>query len=193
MSRVESSGLALDLLGESTRAIGVTDARRALLRVAAWSMLQDTPDHAPYGWTHCLTLPQAALGLACGASDPSQALAIAATYVLGFRSTLGRVVLDPGWVPRPPGGTDVLDALSATPDEAAAAVWHARPEALGAVTARLATTAALHPDAHLAKYTLACFDAAHADPGAAHVFLAAAAFLGAWWAQVPTTDDPLLG
>ena len=61
------------------------------------------------------------------------------------------------------------------------------------MTARLATTAAVHPDAHLAKYTLACFDAAHADPPATRLYLAAAAFLGAWWAQLPLTDDPLLG
>ncbi|HEY5153952.1 MAG TPA: hypothetical protein VIJ47_04400, partial [Acidimicrobiales bacterium] len=193
MSRVESSGLALDLLGESTRAIGVTDARRALLRAAAWSMLQDTPDHAPYGWSHCLTLPQAALGIAGQASDPSTAIAVAATYVLGFRATLGRVTLDPRWSPAPSGPTDVLDALRAGPAEAAAAVWHACADDLVAITARLATAAAVHPDAHLAKYTLACFDAAHADPGAGRLYLAAAAFLGAWWAQLPLTHDPLLG
>ena len=72
-------------------------------------------------------------------------------------------------------------------------MWHAAPDDLAAITARLATAAAVHPDAHLAKYTLACFDAAHADPPATQLFLAAAAFLGAWWAQRPLTDDPLLG
>ena len=60
MSIVESSGLAMELLDLPTRDSDVGRAGRDLLRVAAWSMLQDTPDHAPYGWTHCLTLPQAA-------------------------------------------------------------------------------------------------------------------------------------
>ncbi len=191
MSLVETSGLAAELLDGPTRRAEVGRAGRDLLRVAAWSMVQDTPDHAPYGWSHCLTLPQAALGLAAGASDPSQALAVAATYVLAFRATLGQVVLDPDWAPPRPDGGDVLDALGASPAEAVAAVWHARPDQVGAVTARLASTAAGHHDAHLAKYTLACFDAAHTDPGAARLYLAAAASLGAWWAQCPSTDDPL--
>ena len=45
----------------------------------------------------------------------------------------------------------------------------------------LATEAALHHDAHLAKYTLACFDAAANDRKTAPLFIAAAAYLGAWW------------
>jgi hypothetical protein len=192
MSLMETSGLAVELLDLPTRVTYVARAQRDLLRVAAWSMIQDAPDHAPYGWSHCLTLPQAALGIAEGSSDPSMAIAVAATYVLGFRSTLGRVVLAPEWVPPRPDGDDVLGALDASPAEAAAAVWHASPDALGPVTARLATTASTHPDAHLAKYTLACFDAAHADPEASRLYLAAAAYLGAWWAQLPLLDDPLL-
>ena len=49
----------------------------------------------------------------------------------------------------------------------------------------LATRAALHHDAHLVKYTLACFDAATADPGRRRLYLSAAASLSAWWAQQP--------
>ena len=56
---------------------------------------------------------------------------------------------------------------------------------------RLAGYASTHPDAHLAKYTVACLDAASADPEATRLFLAAAAHLGAWWRQLPS-DDPLL-
>ncbi|MGZ4708139.1 MAG: hypothetical protein ACXWBN_05305 [Acidimicrobiales bacterium] len=201
MSLVERSGLAAELLEEPTREIGLRSARRALLRVAAWSMLQDDPDQAPYGWTHCLTLPQAALGIAHAAHDPADAIAVAATYVLGFRATQGRVRLDPEWAPDPldgprgaeggAGGLEALDALGGRPDEAAAAAWHA-PARLGpTVVARLAGYAAMHPDAHLAKYTVACLDAASADPDAAHVYLAASAFLGAWWRQLPS-DDPLM-
>ena len=46
----------------------------------------------------------------------------------------------------------------------------------------LAARAASHEDAHLAKYTLACFDAAAGNPRRRRLYLAAAAYLGAWWA-----------
>jgi hypothetical protein len=157
-------------------------------------MLQDDADQAPYGWSHCLTLPQAALGVAPAATDPADAIAVAATYVLGFRATLGRETLDPGWAPEPldlVDDADRLDALAGHPDEAAAATWYAPEPIVAPLVARLAGYAAAHPDAHLAKYTVACLDAASADPDAAHLFLAAAAFLGAWWRQLPS-DDPLL-
>ncbi len=139
MSLVEQSGLAAELLDQPTRAIGLRSARRALLRVAAWSMLQDDPDQAPYGWSHCLTLPQAALGVAPAATDPADAIAVAATYVLGFRATLGRVTLDPGWVPEPldiGDDADRLDALAGRPDEAAAATWHAAEPIVAPLVAR---------------------------------------------------------
>ena len=194
MSLVEQSGLASRLLAGPTRSIGLRSARRSLLRVAAWSMLQDDPDQAPYGWTHCLTLPQAALGIAGAAADPADAIAVAATFVLGFRATQGKVTLDPGWSPESLTRADALDPLAAlegTPDEAAAAAWHAPDSLRPAIVARLAGYAASHPDAHLAKYTVACLDAASADPGADRLYLAAAAFLGAWWRQLPS-DDPLL-
>lgn len=209
MSLVEQSGLAAELLDGPTRGLGLRSARRSLLRVAAWSMLQDDPDQAPYGWSHCLTMPQAALGIAPTAHDPADAVAVAATYVLGFRSTQGKVALDPGWSPDPLPGLDQagleqatnlrsdpdlprrLDALAGSPDDAASATWHAPGRSVPAIVAALAGYASAHPDAHLAKYTVACLDAASADPDAAPVFLAAAAFLGAWWRQLPS-DDPLL-
>ena len=52
----------------------------------------------------------------------------------------------------------------------------------------LATNAALHHDAHLVKYTLACFDAAEADPPQRRLYLAAAASLAGYWAQQPSDD-----
>ncbi len=199
MTLVERSGLAAELLEGPTRSVGLRSARRSLLRVAAWSMVQDDPDQAPYGWSHCLTMPQATLGIAPTAHDPADAVAVAATYVLGFRATQGTIALDPRWTPDPRPGLDLpgldlstrLDALTGTPDEAAAAAWHAPETSMPAIVVALAGYAAAHPDAHLAKYTVACLDAASTDPEAAHVFLAAAAFLGAWWRQRPS-DDPLL-
>ena len=47
----------------------------------------------------------------------------------------------------------------------------------------LATRAALHRDAHVAKYTLACFDAAACDPDFTSLYFAAAAHLFDWWQQ----------
>ena len=51
------------------------------------------------------------------------------------------------------------------------------------IAAVLAGRAAAHEDAHLAKYTLACLQLTETDPDFAHGYLAAAAYLGAWWRQ----------
>ena len=99
--------------------------------------------------------------------------------MLGFRATQGTVDVDVDWSPPPTG--DPLGALDGTPREAAAGAWHATNGERADVVARLASRAAAHEDAHLAKDTLACFDAARDDPGATRLFLAAAAHLGAWW------------
>jgi hypothetical protein len=180
MSLVESSGLAAELLDGPTRATTVVDASRDLLRLAAASMLQDDPDAGPYGWSHCLTMPQAVLGLArTGAAEPGAAVAVAATFTLGFRATQGTVDVDVQHVPD--RVDDPLGALEGGPAEAAAGAWHAATDQRAAVVARLASWAAAHEDAHLAKYTLACFDAARDDPAATRLFLAAAAHLNAWW------------
>jgi hypothetical protein len=45
----------------------------------------------------------------------------------------------------------------------------------------LVERAAIHADAHLVKYTTACLLAADRDPQEASLYLAAAAYLGAWW------------
>ncbi len=199
MSLAESSGLAADLLDDATQTLDLGEATRDLLRLAAWSMLQDDPDQSPYGWTHCLTMPQAALGIAGVAgipesgADPQDAVAVAATFVLGFRSTQGRVDLDPWWVPGEPPAGDALDSLAASPPDAARATWHAADSVVPRIVTRLATMAAVHPDAHLAKYTLACLDASNSDPAAGRLYLAAAAHLHAWWARRPPLDDPLVG
>ena len=58
-------------------------------------MLQEPPDYAPYGWSHCLTMPQAVMGIAGDGVDVPRATAVAATYVVGFRAALGQRALDP--------------------------------------------------------------------------------------------------
>lgn len=153
MAAVETHGLAARLLARPTAVIPPAQALRELSRIAALSMLQDDPGHAPYGWTHCLTLAQGAARLAPHARDPRRCVRAAATHVLGFRATLGR------------------ERLVETPLAPAG----------GPPTSDLAAHAAAHPDAHLAKYTLACLEAAAADPEAADLFVAAAAYLARWW------------
>jgi hypothetical protein len=167
MHLTDASGLAVEVLEDPLCGMNVADARRILLRTAAYSMLQDNPDAAPYGWTHCLTMPQAVLVAAEHGADPDIAIAVAATYVLGFRSTQGRVRLD----------------MSVTPsrETAAGRVWHAADDELPAIVDELVAFGAIHEDAHVAKYTLACLDATEADPDAGRLFLAAAAHLHECW------------
>lgn len=194
MAAVDESGLAAELLDGVTRGPQVAARGRALLRAAAWSMLLEDGTHSPYGWTHCLTLPQAVMGTAEASPDPAGALAVAATYVVGFRASLARRPLvadlphdDPGVDVRAGGGA----FLDESPPVAAAAVWYAPDRDLDEVMTSVAGRAATAHDAHLVKYTLACLDAAAEDPGHRRLFLAAAASLVAWWSGAPVADDPL--
>jgi hypothetical protein len=128
-------------------------------------MLQGTPDEAPYGWTHCLTLAQAPLVLAgAGAAGVGPASWVAAAYVAAHWSCYGSGAVD-------------LD----TPVVASA----------GVTPTSLASAAATAHDAHLVKYTLACLDAAAADPAHGGLYLAAAAHLHDWWAAHGDPSDPL--
>jgi hypothetical protein len=186
MDRVDRTGVAAERLGPVTGAATAEHAR-VLLRVAARSMLVDRSTAAPYGWTHCLTLPQAVTALA-DVVDADRALRVAATEVLGFRAALGdRAVPAAGFlagggdVPVDPGlGLD--DALRSGREAAVGAIWHGTaPDAT--VRVALASAASAHHDAHVVKYTLACLDAAEADPSHGRLHLAAAASLIGWWAE----------
>jgi hypothetical protein len=180
MSIVDRTGLARELIAPTLAHTTVADARVQLLRLAAHSMLQDDPAHAPYGWTHCLTMPQATLNSAYRLPDPSRAVAVAATYVCGFRGTLSTTPIDPTWEPEP---VDPGLALSlATPDQAAGLLWQATTDRARLIQ-ELIDVAGAAEDAHLVKYTEACLTAAGDDPDAAHLFHAAMAYLGAWWIQ----------
>jgi hypothetical protein len=186
MHQADESGTAARLLaGVVAGTVDVDAARRAITRVAAWSMLQEPDDYAPYGWTHCLTLPQAVMGIVGDGLEAHRAVAVASTYIVGFRAALGQRPLDPQWVPEPSTTRSLPDARALGSDAAAATVWHAPAETRDEIVTELATYAAQHHDAHLVKYTLACFDAAAADPDATRLYLAAAASLSGWWAQKP--------
>ena len=180
MSRIDTPDAAGAWLGHETTGRNVHDRSLAVLRVAAWSMISEPTRHAPYGWSHCLTMPQAVLGVADACTDPSIALAVASTYVAGFRTMAeGRLVME--MVAQDPHMA-VDNAIAIDPRLAAAAAWYDTVrDPLGVMTT-LATAAAVHADAHLVKYTLACFDAAAADPPSRQLYMAAAASLASWWA-----------
>lgn len=177
MDQAESSGLAAEVVGASIgRDTDLHAATRILLRIATASMLLDDVDHAAYGWSHCLTIPQAVASVAVHVPEPDRALAVAATHVLGFRAAIGSAPLEE--VAAGTLGTDArLPTQRPRDPEIQAVVDHA----------------AVHPDAHLAKYTVACLDAARTDPDGAAQHLAAAVHLDRWWREQPAGPDPLLG
>jgi hypothetical protein len=160
----------------------------ALLRVAAHAMLQGPPDHAPYGWTHCLTLAQAPLLVAAGHRDAAEPTFVAMAYIAAHWAGYGTGCVDLDHVP---DRTELRleDALTAAPSLAASAAWHA-PDAASAA-AVLATAASRNHDAHRVKYTLACLVAAACDRPAAPLYLASAAYLNAWWEAHGDASDPL--
>lgn len=184
MHQAEESGIATKLLSHIMQGehIDAAAAGRDLARIAAWSMLQEPPDEAPYGWSHCLTMPQSVIALVGKGSNARTAVAVAATHVVGFRAALGQRELVPSFDPAPRVTTDVDEAVLIGRDAAAATVWHAGDDELEPIMVALASRAARHEDAHLVKYTLACFDAAANDPTHRRLYLAAAASLNAFWA-----------
>ena len=183
--QVDAGGIAPELLRGVIPA-DVTAAAAATLRVAALSMLQDDPAFAAYGWTHCLSLPHAIFEIMPWLVERHRAAAVAATYVVGFRTAEGERPVDPYWVPEPTA-TSPLDSLEAEPAVAASSWYHASDAALEPALPELIGHAAIHEDAHVAKYTLACLAAAERDRAQRSLYLAAAASLAAWWAQRPRT------
>lgn len=155
MSQVQDRGVAAELLGPVLSGrYDTAAAARTLTRIAAWSMIHDDPEQAPYGWTHALTMPQAVMSLAGAGVHPRTALAVAGTFMVGFRAAHGTVdlpaVIEPGAMPDVPLQQSV-------------------------------TAAALHEDAHLVKYALACLHAIEDDPSHRPLYERALAHLVAWW------------
>jgi hypothetical protein len=166
MSQIDSSGLGLRVLGPALSAQpDFAAAHRSLTRVAALSMLNGDPAHAPYGWTHCFTMAQGAMSLAGNGVDPRTAIAVATTFIAGFR------------VAYTAGATGSLGDDRAADYASAAPIIDERA---------LAMFASQHDDEHLVKYTLACFHAAQDDPAWRSVYLHAAAYLADWWRANPT-------
>ncbi|MEM7141748.1 MAG: hypothetical protein AAF548_12030, partial [Actinomycetota bacterium] len=164
----------------------IVDAFRTMFRVAASSMVLDDPSAAPYEWTHCLSLPMGLWQSRGWIDDPLDAVDIALTHVVGFRAAYGDGELGV-YAPADPE-RELAEALDDGPAAAAAAAFHA--DAAGSLSL-LIDRAAVEHDAHLVKYVHAVRDAIAMDPAATPLYLAAAAFLVAWWREHPPADDPL--
>lgn len=163
MMQVDQNAAVTEALSGATGTFSAA-AAQSVMRVAARSMLAEPPNHAPYGWTHCLTMPQAVLALAPLSASPDRLLAIAATHVAGFRSALGTGPL-PAETPLPETRIDQT---------------------------RLFSDAATSHDAHVVKYIRACVDAAATDPKAEPLYLAAAKrLLDVWQDLGGDPTDPL--
>jgi hypothetical protein len=109
-------------------------------------------------------------------------------YLVAHWGAYGTRRLDMEFVPAPPR-CSLAAALVRSPIEAAGAAWHATDRE--AVIRALATAASVNHDAHRVKYTLACIDASVDDPAATSLYLAAAAYLNAWWELHGDPADPL--
>lgn len=190
MHQVDSTGTASELLAPTAAGLTARDARPVLLRHAARAMLLADPAHAPYGWTHCLTMSQGALAIARRSGTEQLAVDVAATYVVGFLAAFATGPV-PDAVALPDPGGSLPDAIAAG-REAAAGWVLARPDVVHAPAwTEVISRAARHHDAHLVKYTLACRDEAAVDPDAAVLYLAAAASLVAFWESFTNPEDPL--
>jgi hypothetical protein len=178
----ESKSIAANAVAGLVGGVDIGARARALQRSAAWSMVREPNEHAPYGWTHCLTMAQAVLGTASAFADPARALAIAASHVVGFRTSMAST---PSQGPEPVDPrVDVAEALDGIDDDASiagAAAFHLDVERRPWLWMELAGRASAHHDAHLVKYTVACIDAARMDPAAEALYLSAVATLSAWW------------
>ena len=140
------------------------------------------PASAPYGWTHCLTLPQSVLGILPWLPRPATATAIAATYVVAFRAALG----DATSISRTSRNTSPRRCTTRSrvipgPRRAPCST-HPRNSSPQSVPS--SPRGGTHEDAHVAKYTAARLStrlpSIHAPR---NLYLAAAAFLHAWWAR----------
>jgi hypothetical protein len=147
-------------------------------------MLQHDTSFAKFGWSHCLTLPQAACGLSSLNLDRKLALAATLVWTTAYRSVLSNRDLDFAWQPaKLAGSASVIEALQTSPTVAAARVWHADPNERSAIKQTLATEASIRTDQHLIKYTRACLDMISFDPEYERLYLAAAAHLCSVWVK----------
>ncbi|MEM9606573.1 MAG: hypothetical protein AAGA99_04055 [Actinomycetota bacterium] len=166
VGRVETSGLADDLLRPAFGGgLDVVGTGRTIVRVAADAMIGERSEAAPYTWTHALTIPAALAAIAHRTTDPVATSALAATYLAGFLASNAT-----GPIGRPERELRPVDTERITD---------------------LATEAAAHYDAHVAKYVVAALDAARSEPVDTPRFVAAGERLLEVWRTAPPGEDPL--
>ncbi len=183
----KADSLFTDFIRSDLTSEQIDAAFRAVLRVCAHNMLQHNTSFSKFGWSHCLTLPQAACGLSSFNIDRKLALASTLVWITSYRFVMSDHPLDIHWTPdQVPGGPNLLEALQTSPTIAAARVWHADEHELPAIKQTLATQASIRTDQHLIKYTRACLDMVAFDPAYERLYLAAAAHLcGVWVKEKP--------
>lgn len=176
-----------DLISHDLTDEQIDAAFRAVLRVSAHSMLQDDLGHAKFGWSHGLTLPQAACGLSSFNINRKLALASTLVWITSRRCISGNVPLDFNWAPELLNNpVSLTEALRISPQAAASHVWHADGSERPQIVQTLATEASIRNDQHLVKYVRACLDLRSFDPRHQTLYLAAAAHLcGLWVGERP--------
>jgi len=150
---------------------------------AAARMMLTAETDMEYGWSHCLTLSEAAWGFVDRGDDAGAIVAL--SYVTGYVSALGF----PGWPSLAPtastravGTAALSQALaSASPEDAVAICLGASEEVAMQAWGEVVSQASVMKDAHLVKYVHAALRCATRKPEAEPVFLAAATRLLARW------------
>ena len=178
MQAVEAGGaLSVVDIDDVSRdvAAGTETAIRAACRIGPMSMLAEPADHAKYGWTHCLTLPEAVWELDGVFAKPEVSTAAAVAFAVAYRSTIGTRPLTTGSVAAdpPPAESDRTEAahefIGRLLSEEAAALRD------------LISGVCVRGDCHLVKYTLSALTAAARDSDARELYLSSAASLLALW------------
>ena len=140
--------------------------------VAAARMMLTAETDMEYGWSHCLTLSEAAWGLVDRGDDTGAIVAL--SYVTGFVSALGF----PGWpsaAPTASTGDTGIAALrqalaSASPEDAVAICLGASEDVAMQAWGEIVSQASDMKDAHLVKYVHAALRCATRKPQAAPSF-----------------------
>lgn len=154
--------------------------------VVAARLMLTAQTELEYGWSHCLTLPEAAWTFAHGGEvDEELAALVALSYVVGFIAALGF----PGWPSLPTAGSTPATKIdsfrqalaSPTPTDAVPICLGATEPFARQAWGEVVSMASEMEDAHLVKYVHSCLRSASRKPAAEPIFLAAATRLLARW------------
>jgi len=137
---------------------------KALLRVAALSMLIENGTNSKYGWTHCVTIPHAIWSLASSATRKGEMLQAATTHVATFRALMGDIKMV----------ADQLDEYLEQDEHSIFAEHHVQ-------MTDIISQSCILEDAHLVKYAYSCFDLMKRDPQYSKLYIAAAGKLLNIW------------